>query len=169
MLKIKAPLPIFSIVSNVSKLQRSIIRERITTAGFRMMDYGGIPKLLRRFPVLFQLPSSLFGPENCALKNCDGSGNIAKRFFRTGQTLSGNRYFYAKNHLESIVEMSQWKLESFKADYETDVYGKSDKDFRAVLMQDFQFAGYVMSTSGVHCCATDSRFYSSSLAKIQHQ
>jgi RHS repeat-associated protein len=93
----------------------------------------------------------------------DATGvNVTKRFFAQGEQIAGARYYYTRDHLGSIREMTN-STGAIQARYDYDPYG------RATLVQgtnlaDFQYAGYYEhQTSGLNF--TKDRAYDPNTAK----
>lgn len=70
----------------------------------------------------------------------DAGGNVVREFYKWGQTVSANAYFYAKAHLESITELSNVGG-SIVAQYAFDSFGRRTK-LSETVASDFQYAGY---------------------------
>jgi RHS repeat-associated protein len=77
----------------------------------------------------------------------DGSGNVISQLFGYGQTISGSSYYYTRDHLSSVRELSQSNL---LAQYNYSSYGQAVK-LQGALSADLQFAGYYShSASGLN-------------------
>jgi len=72
----------------------------------------------------------------------DAGGSVARRFFDLGQTISGTSYFYAKNYLDSVSEMTDGSG-VLQVQYTYDPYGRGRK-LQGSLDADFQYAGHYM-------------------------
>jgi RHS repeat-associated protein len=70
----------------------------------------------------------------------DASGNIVSQFFSRGQTISGANFFYTKDHLRSIRELTD-SSGTLEASYSYDLYGNR-AGVSTGADADFQFAGY---------------------------
>jgi RHS repeat-associated protein len=78
------------------------------------------------------------GDERCEARNAGGS--ITAQYFRYGQTISSTNYFYSKDHLGSLSEMTD-SSGNVQASYQYDSYGRA-KQLQGSLASDFQYAGY---------------------------
>src|SRR5579885_1501623 len=70
----------------------------------------------------------------------NGGGTITKQFFIRGETINGTSYFYSKDHLGSVCEMTD-SIGNIQAQYAFDPYGTTSK-LQASIPSDFQYAGY---------------------------
>jgi RHS repeat-associated protein len=70
----------------------------------------------------------------------NASGSVTAQYFDRGQTISSSSYFYTKDHLGSIREMSD-SSGNVQAVYTYDPYGKPTK-LQGSLASDFQYCGY---------------------------
>lgn len=70
----------------------------------------------------------------------DGTGAIARQFFPRGERISGTNYFYGKDHLGSVREMTNVAGVP-QAEYEYDPWGKATK-LGGAQDATFQYAGY---------------------------
>jgi RHS repeat-associated protein len=68
------------------------------------------------------------------------SNTVTKRFFAQGEQISGTSYFYTKDHLGSVREMTD-SSGTIQARYDYDPYGKVTK-LAGSLDADFQYDGY---------------------------
>jgi RHS repeat-associated protein len=92
----------------------------------------------------------------------DGSGNLLAQYFHNGQTISGTSYYYTKDHLGSIREMTD-SSGTIQAQYNYEAYGRKTK-LQGSLDSDFQFAAYYFhAPSGLSL--TLNRNYSASLGR----
>ncbi len=88
----------------------------------------------------------------------DAGSSVSRRFYGSGQTISGTSYFYARRHPNSVVEMTDG-TGVIQAQYSFDPFGIITK-VQGSLEADFQYAGYyVHQRSGLNL--TVSRAYSS--------
>lgn len=79
----------------------------------------------------------------CGSRRCeerDETGNSIKKFFDYGETIAGASYFYAKQHLHSVSELTDGSG-NIQAQYTFDPSGRSYK-LQGGLESDFQFGGY---------------------------
>ena len=70
----------------------------------------------------------------------DGSGTVQKRFYPQGEQIGGSPYFYTKDHLGSVREMTD-SSGTIQARYDYDPYGRVTK-ISGSMDSDFQYAGY---------------------------
>jgi RHS repeat-associated protein len=70
----------------------------------------------------------------------DASGNVTKRFFAGGEQIGGINYYFAKDHLGSVREMTD-SSGAIRARYEYDPYGRQTK-VSGDLEVDFGFTGF---------------------------
>jgi RHS repeat-associated protein len=70
----------------------------------------------------------------------DSSGSVTAQYFPLGAVSGGNSYYYTKNSLGSICDMSDGSG-AVKAQYAYDPYGRST-EIQGNLASDFQYAGY---------------------------
>src|SRR5579883_896668 len=70
----------------------------------------------------------------------NGGGTITKQFFIRGETINGTSYFYSKDHLGSVCEMTD-SIGNIQAQYAFDPYGTTSR-LQASIPSDFQYAGY---------------------------
>ena len=94
-------------------------------------------------------------------RNLTGT-NVTKRFFGQGEQMSGTNYFFTRDHLGSIREMTDsMGAIRFRADY--DPYGRQTK-LQGDLNPDFGYAGmYYHAASGLNL--TLYRAYSADLGR----
>ncbi|MCW5824878.1 MAG: LysM peptidoglycan-binding domain-containing protein [Cyanobacteria bacterium TGS_CYA1] len=92
----------------------------------------------------------------------DGSGSLIKKFFSFGQTSSGISYFYFKDHLSSIREMTD-SSGNIQTQYRYELYGRVSK-IQGGLDSDFQYDGYFKHpNSGLNL--TLARSYNASMGR----
>jgi len=88
----------------------------------------------------------------CGSQPCeelDGAGNVTKMFFSQGEQISGINYFYTRDHLGSVREMTD-SNGTIHAQYDYDPYGNVGK-LKGDLEADFQFTGdYFHKASGLN-------------------
>ncbi len=93
----------------------------------------------------------------------DGSGSLTKKFFGRGQINSTTKYFYDREHLGSVREMTD-NSGVIQAQYAFDPFGRVTKISEAIA-SDFGYAGYYFhSRSGLNL--TKTRAYSASLGRF---
>jgi RHS repeat-associated protein len=84
---------------------------------------------------------------NKIIQEQDASGNVTKDYCALGENRAGTNYFYTKDHLGSIRELTD-DSGNIQAQYSYDPYGQSTK-LQGSLDCDFQYAGYFYeATSG---------------------
>ena len=102
----------------------------------------------------------------CGNSRCeerDVSGNLAKRFYACGQLNGSTKFFYSKDRLGSVREMSD-NSGAVQASYHFDSYGRSVK-LSGSEDSDFQFAGYyIHARSALNL--TVARAYNASLGRF---
>jgi RHS repeat-associated protein len=100
------------------------------------------------------------GSQICEERNA--SSVITKQFFGFGQTLSGSDYFYTRDHLGSVRDMTN-SSGVVQAHYEYGLYGEQTQTV-GTLTADFGYAGYyVHGPSGLNL--TTFRAYSPSVGR----
>lgn len=77
----------------------------------------------------------------------DGSGTLTKKFFGRGQVNSVTKYFYTKDHLGSVREMTD-NTGTIQAQYGYDLYGQPQKIAESIPA-DFQYAEYYLHVRSV--------------------
>ncbi len=102
----------------------------------------------------------------CATKLCEQrnstGGTVTKRFFGQGEQISGVSYFFTRDHLGSIREMTD-SGGAIRARYDYDPYGRKTK-ISGDLEADFGFTGhYFHAPSGLHLALY--RVYDASAAR----
>ncbi len=99
---------------------------------------------------------------NNLIEERDGSGNVLRRFFNLGEQINGTNYYYVKDHLGSIRQMTDNSGNIvYQADY--DAYGRATVTINTVTPA-FGYAGYyVHGRSGLNL--TVHRAYSSSFGR----
>jgi len=75
----------------------------------------------------------------------DGNNNIIKRFYAQGEQIGGANYYYAKDRLGSVREMTD-STGAIRARYDYDPYGRQTK-LSGDLDADFGFCGYYNDTA----------------------
>jgi RHS repeat-associated protein len=84
----------------------------------------------------------------CEQRDLTG-GTVVKRFFGEGEQISGTNYFFTRDHLGSVREMTD-NSGSIRARYDYDPYGKATK-LQGDLEADFGYAGmYYHAASGLN-------------------
>jgi RHS repeat-associated protein len=99
---------------------------------------------------------------NEIIQEQDASGNVTKDYCALGENRAGTNYFYTKDHLGSIRELTDGSG-NIQAQYCYDPFGQATK-IQGALDCDFQYAGYFYeATSGFNL--TRTRAYSANLAR----
>jgi RHS repeat-associated protein len=100
--------------------------------------------------------------ENEKCEERDGSGALTRQFYGWGEKASGTNYFYSKDHLGSVREMTDGSG-NIQAQYGYDPYGLVTL-LQGSNLADFQYAGYYLhQRSGLNL--TLYRAYSSGLGR----
>jgi RHS repeat-associated protein len=92
----------------------------------------------------------------------DGNNNVIKRFFAQGVQIAGVNYYFTKDHLGSIREMTDGNV-SLQARYDYDLWGRQMK-MAGSMDADFGYAGYYQHKATGLNFAT-YRAYDSNLAR----
>jgi len=101
------------------------------------------------------------GTELCEERDSTGA-TVTKRFFREGEQISGTNYFFTRDHLGSIREMTD-SSGSIRARYSYDPWGR-ETEISGDLAADFGFTGhYFHVPSGLHLALY--RAYSAGLGR----
>ena len=88
------------------------------------------------------------GAEQCQERDSAG-GSVTKRFFGEGEQISGTNYFFVRDHLGSVREMTDGSG-ALRARYEYDTYGRRTK-VSGGFEADFAFTGhYIHAASGLY-------------------
>ncbi len=102
----------------------------------------------------------------CSQEICearDSTGATLNQYFPGGQTVSGSSYFYTRDQLGSIKELTD-SSGNLQAAYSYDPYGRVSKT-QGSLASDFQYAGYyIHPSSGL--CLTMHRAYDPALGRF---
>jgi RHS repeat-associated protein len=91
----------------------------------------------------------------CGLELCeerDASNNVTKRFYGQGEQISGTSYYYTRDHLGSIREMTD-ASNVIHARYDYHLYGQRSANLATTnpVDSDFGFTGhYFHATSGLY-------------------
>jgi RHS repeat-associated protein len=92
----------------------------------------------------------------------DASSNITAQYFVYGETISGANYYYTKDHLGSIREMTN-SSGVIEAQYSYDSYGRVIQ-LQGTAASDFQYAAYYYHSSSA-LNLTLHRAYNANLAR----
>jgi RHS repeat-associated protein len=91
------------------------------------------------------------GTELCEERDPTGA-TVTKRFFGQGEQIAGSNYFFTRDHLGSVREMTD-STATLRARYDYDPYGRRTK-LAGDLDADFAFTGhYYHGPSGLHLAA----------------
>lgn len=103
----------------------------------------------------------------CGLELCEERNNVGstvtKRFFPKGEQISGTNYFFARDHLGSMREMTDTSG-AIKARYDYDPYGRRTK-VSGTMDADFGFTGHSMLASQLEHTFTLYRLYRPDLGR----
>lgn len=92
----------------------------------------------------------------------DASGNVTRRFYNQGEQIAGTNYFYTRDHLGSVRELTDGSG-IVQAAYNYDPFGRATKT-QGSLDSDMQYAGmYAHQPSGLNLAV--NRQYNSGLAR----
>jgi RHS repeat-associated protein len=101
----------------------------------------------------------------CASAVCEArnaSGSITNQYFSLGETIGGSDYYYTRDRLESVREVTD-SSGTTQGQYAYDPFGQKTK-LQGSSSSDFQYAGYYFhASSGLSL--TQTRLYSASLAR----
>ena len=78
---------------------------------------------------------------NTIIQERNGSNAITRRFFAQGEVFGGNKYFFTRDHLGSVRELSD-NSGVLKARYDYDPWGRVTTVGTATAESDFKYAGY---------------------------
>ncbi|MGH9550987.1 MAG: RHS repeat domain-containing protein, partial [Terriglobales bacterium] len=121
--------------------------------------FGRLTYIVDPGPVTRQFAYS--GDRMC--EECDGSGNVTKQFFDWGEIIGGTKYFYTRNHEDSITEMTD-SSGNLAAQYQYDPWGNATRVGGSGPDSDFLYAGYFYhKPSGLYITA--HRFYNPKLGR----
>ena len=94
----------------------------------------------------------------CGLALCEersaAGGTVNKRFFGGGEQIGATNYFFTRDHLGSVREMTD-EMGGIKAGYDYDPYGRRTSS-PGGLEADFAFTGHYYPTfRGLGACSFD--------------
>jgi len=118
-----------------------------------VFDYDGLSRRVRITEIAGATTNSdrqfvWSGSDLCEERDITGT-NVTKRFFPQGEQISGTNYFFARDHLRSIREMTD-NMGAVRARYSYDPWGRRAK-VSGDLDADFGFTGsYYHAPSGLH-------------------
>ncbi len=93
----------------------------------------------------------------------NASSAITAQYFSLGEKISGTSYYYTKDHLGSIREMTNTSG-AIQGQYAYDPYGQVNKIAGSGPVSDFQYAGYYYHSPSA-LSATLNRAYSASMGR----
>ena len=102
----------------------------------------------------------------CALQRCeerDASNQVSKRFYSQGEQIGGSAYFYNRDHLGSIRELTDGNR-IVRARYDYDPYGRRTK-LSGDLDADFGFTGHYISSQYLDLAFDPFRIYGADLGR----
>lgn len=130
-----------------------------SNSAFTYDPYGRLVKIVEPDSTVRQFVYS----RNKMCEERDGSGNVTKQFFDWGEIISGTKYFYTRDHLGSVREMTDING-NIVAQYGYDPFGRATKLQGSGPDSDFLFAGYFYhKASGLYITA--HRVYSPKLGR----
>jgi RHS repeat-associated protein len=105
------------------------------------------------------------GHERCEER--DGSNNVTKQFYSQGVKIGSASYYYTKDHLGSIRELSDGSG-TIHARYDYDPYGRRSANSITTnpVEADFGFTGYYTNSQWPDLAFSPKRVYSSDLARF---
>jgi len=128
-------------------------------------DYDGLGRCVQIKDIVSGGPTSTKQFVWCGNQICearDGSGSIVSQYFPYGQVTSGTSYFYTRDHLGSVREVTN-SSSAVQAQYGYDPYGQVTFA-QGSNLADLQYAGYYShQRSGLNL--TLRRFYSATLGR----
>ena len=96
----------------------------------------------------------------CEARNAGGT--LLNQYFLYGETISGSNYFYTKDRLASVRELTD-SSGNLQAEYSYEPYGRVTQ-LQGSLASDFQYAGYYLhASSGLNLAVY--RVYNASLGR----
>jgi len=100
---------------------------------------------------------------NTLCEERDGTGAVTKKFFNWGEMIGSTKYFYTRDHLGSVVEMTD-QSGNIVAQYKYDPWGNVTRIAGSGPDSDFLYAGYFYhKPSGLYI--TRHRLYSPKLGR----
>lgn len=138
----------------------SVMRPLVSSNSAITYDpFGRIAKIVDPGPVTRQFVYS----GNTLCEERDASGTVTKQFYDWGEVIGGTKYFYTKDHLGSITEMTD-SSGNIVAQYRYDPFGNVTRVAGAGPDSDFLYAGYFYhQPSGLYITA--HRFYNPKLGR----
>jgi RHS repeat-associated protein len=131
-------------------------------SAFTYDPFGRVVKIVETVSSTVTSTKQLVWSDGAMKEARDATGAVTAQYFWNGQTISGSSYFYTKDHLGSIRELTD-SSGNIQAAYSYDVYGRIIK-IQGSLASDFQYAGYYMhAPSGLNLAV--HRAYSASLGR----
>jgi RHS repeat-associated protein len=93
----------------------------------------------------------------------DANNQVTKRFYAGGEQIGGSAYFFSRDHLDSIRELTD-STGAVRARYDYDPYGVRTK-LSGDLEADFGFTGYYVSSQYSDLAFATLRIYSENLSR----
>jgi RHS repeat-associated protein len=105
----------------------------------------------------------------CGLERCeerDANDSVTKRFYWQGEQIDGSAYFYSRDHLGSIRELTD-EDGVVRARYDYDPWGRRSQNLisSAPVEADFGFTGHYVSSQYPDFAFAPFRIYSASLGR----
>jgi RHS repeat-associated protein len=105
----------------------------------------------------------------CGLQRCeerDASNSVKKRFYSQGEQINGAAYFYGRDHLGSIRELSDGNG-AVRARYDYDAWGRRTGNIivESPIEADFGFTGHYVSTQYSDLAFAPFRIYNADLGR----
>ncbi|MEY2564932.1 MAG: hypothetical protein QOH88_3125 [Verrucomicrobiota bacterium] len=105
----------------------------------------------------------------CGWERCeerDGSNAVSKRFYPQGEQINRNAYFYSRDHLGSVRELSD-AAGAARARYDYDVWGLRSGNLITsnAVGADFGFTGHYVNTQYPELAFAPLRIYNTSLGR----
>ena len=94
----------------------------------------------------------------------DGGNNVARGFYPQGEQINGSSYYYSRDHLRSIRELTD-STASIRARYDYDSWGLATK-ISGDLDPDFRFTGYYIDSQYPNMAFATLRIYRSDLGRF---
>lgn len=102
----------------------------------------------------------------CGMERCearDGNNNVIKRFYPQGEQISGTNYYYTRDHLGSIRELTD-SSGVVQARYDYDPYGLQTK-LSGTINADFGYTGHFTSALWPTLAFAPYRIYNADLGQ----
>lgn len=153
------PLPSKAKQATVAEAKQLMAQVDSTNSAFTYDPYGRLAKIVEPDGSIRQF--IYIGDK--MREERDGSGTVTKRFFDWGEEINGSKYFYIRDHLGSVRELTDISG-NVVAEYSYDPFGRGTKISGTGPDSDFLFGGYFYhKASGLYI--TTHRFYSPKLGR----